>query len=438
MALTAVDRLSAAQARRIALAAQGLDRPRPAGPPTAATLLRAIGRLGALQLDSVSVLVRAHYLPLFARLGAYDRDLLDRVAAHDGTALPPRRRRLFEYWAHEASLLPVELQPLLRWRMAQAERGLGTWSGLARWAKANPDAIERARAEVEARGRLGVSDLSDAGVRSGSWWGWSDGKAALEWLFWTGRLTAAGRRGFERLYDLPERVLPQAIRALPTPDEAEAQRSLLRLAADALGVATEADLRDYFRLPAAAARHCLAELVEAQWLRPVAVEGWRQPAFLGPTARLPRRATGRALLAPFDPLIWERSRTERLFGFRYRLEIYTPADRRQHGYYVLPFLMGDRLVARVDLKSDRALGRLVVRAAHVEPGAATAEVAAALAEELALMAAWLGLERVEVEPKGDLATNLVGCSGLSLSVLGGLDDEPAVLDAGDADPGAAR
>jgi uncharacterized protein YcaQ len=401
-------------------------------------MLRTIGRLGLLQLDSVSVLVRAHYLPLFSRLGTYDRDLLDRAAAHDGLALPPRRRRLFEYWAHEASLLPVELQPLLRWRMAQAERGLGTWAGLARWARNSREVIERARAEVEARGRLGVSDLSDAGARSGSWWGWSDGKAALEWLFWTGRLTAAGRRGFERIYDLPERVLPAAIRQLPTPDEAEAQRDLLRLAAQALGIATEADLRDYFRLPVTAARHRLAELVEAGWLRPVAVEGWRQPAFLAPTARLPRRATGRALLAPFDPLIWERGRTERLFGFRYRLEIYTPAGRRQHGYYVLPFLMGDRLVARVDLKSDRPLGRLVVRAAHVESDAATAAVAAALAEELALLAAWLGLERVEVEPKGDLAGALVGCSGLRAAVLDGLDDEPAVLDPGDADPGTAR
>jgi hypothetical protein len=428
-----VEKLSLAQARRIALAAQGLAGPRPAGPPTAAALLRAIGRLGLLQLDSVSVLVRAHYMPLFSRLGPYDRELLDRAAAHDGQVQPPRRRRLFEYWAHEASLLPVELQPLLRWRMARAERGEGTWSGLARWARANRDTTERTLREIEARGRLGVSDLTDAGVRSGSWWGWSDGKAALEWLFWTGQLTAAGRRGFERLYDLPTRVLPKAVRAMPTPEPAEAQRALMRIAADALGVATETDLRDYFRLPVAA-RARVAEMVEAGELRPVIVEGWRQPAYLSPSTSLPRRAAGRALLAPFDPLIWERDRTMRLFGFHYRLEIYTPAERRKHGYYVLPFLMGDRLVARADLKSDRAAGRLIVRAAHAEPFAAKADVAAALAEELVLMAGWLGLERVEVEPRGDLAAALLGCSGLSLAVLGGLDDEPAVLDPGNADP----
>ena len=435
VAVTRLETLSPAQARRIALAAQGLDRPRAAGGPSAAQLLRAIARLGLLQLDSVSVVVRAHYMPLFSRLGPYDRTLLDRLAAHDGVPAVPRRRRLFEYWAHEASLLPIELQPLLRWRMARAEQGLGTWSGLTRWARANPHAVERALREVEARGRIGVSELSGAGSRSGSWWGWSDGKAALEWLFWTGRLTAAGRRGFERLYDLPQRVIPEAILALPTPEPAEAHRALMRFAAQALGVATQADLRDYFRLPVAAARQALAELVEAGELRPVEVEGWRPAAYLSATAKLPRRATGRALLAPFDPLIWERDRTERLFGFHYRIEIYTPADKRRHGYYVLPFLMGDRLVARVDLKSDRAGGRLLVRAAHAEDWADKPATAAALAEELRTMAGWLGLERVEVEPKGDLAPALLDVSGFRRAALDTLDDEPAVLDPGDADEG---
>lgn len=430
------DTLSRAEARRMALAAQGLAGPRPAGPPGGAAILRAIGRLGLLQLDSVSVLARAHYLPLFSRLGAYDRAWLDRAAAHDGRVLPPRRRRLFEYWAHEASLLPVETQPLLRWRMERARRGEGTWSGLARWAREHPETIERTFEEVAARGRTGVSELAEAGLRSGSWWGWNDGKAALEWLFWTGRLTAAGRRGFERLYDLPERVLPEAIRALPTPEPEEAHRQLLRIAADALGVATSADLRDYFRLPLAASQRALAELVEAGGLRPVRVEGWRQQAYLAPTARLPRRARARALLAPFDPLVWERDRTERLFGFRYRIEIYTPAEKRQHGYYVLPFLMDERLAARVDLKSDRPSGRLLVRAAHGEPVIDTSATAAALAEELRLMAGWLGLERVEVEPKGDLAPALLACSGLRPAVAGGLDDEPVVVDPGDPDPGA--
>ena len=430
------DTLSLAQARRIALAAQGLAAPRPATPAAGAALLRAIGRLGLLQLDSVSVLARAHYLPLFSRLGAYDRQWLDAAAAHDGRVMAPRRRRLFEYWAHEASLLPVETQPLLRWRMERALRGEGTWSGLARWARDNPQAVERTFAEVEARGRTGVSDLAEAGRRSGSWWGWNDGKAALEWLFWTGRLTASGRRGFERLYDLPERVLPQAIRDLPTPEPEEAHRRLLRIAAGALGVATAADLRDYFRLPLAAAQRALANLVEAGELRPVQVEGWRQQAYLAPMARWPRRAGARALLAPFDPLVWERDRTERLFGFRYRIEIYTPAAKRQHGYYVLPFLMDERLAARVDLKSDRASGRLLVRAAHGEALIDRPATAEALALELRLMAGWLGLERVEVEPRGDLAPALLACSGVRPAVAGGLDDEPVVVDPGDPDLGA--
>lgn len=430
-----MEKLSLAQARRVALAAQGLAGGRPDGAPAAGGLLRAIGRLGLLQLDSVNVLARAHYLPLFSRLGAYDRSLLDGIAAHDGALLPRRSRRLFEYWAHEASLLPLGMQPLLRWRMERAQRGEGTWSGLARWARANPQALERIWREVEARGRLGVSELSEAGARTGGWWGWNDGKAGLEWLFWTGRLTAAGRRGFERLYDLPQRVIPEAILALPTPEPAEAHRALMRFAAQALGVATQADLRDYFRLPVAAARQALAELVEAGELRPVEVEGWRPAAYLSATAKLPRRATGRALLAPFDPLIWERDRTERLFGFHYRIEIYTPADKRRHGYYVLPFLMGDRLVARVDLKSDRAGGRLLVRAAHAEDWADKPATAAALAEELRTMAGWLGLERVEVEPKGDLAPALLDVSGFRRAALDTLDDEPAVLDPGDADEG---
>lgn len=400
------DRLSARAARRLALAAQGLARPSPAPPVDAAALRRTIRRLAVLQLDSVNVLTRAHYLPLFSRLGGYDRALLDRLACHDGAGVPRRRRRLFEYWAHEASLLPVELQPQLRWRMARAAAGQGVWSGVAAFARERPEVVAAVLAEVAGRGPLGVSQLAEPGSRRGGWWGWSHGKTALEWLFWTGQLTAAGRRGFERLYDLPERVLPPEILAAPTPDPAEAQRALLRRAAAALGVATAADLRDYFRLPVADTQARLAELVEAGELTPVLVEGWQQPAFLAPGLPVPRRAEAAALLAPFDPLVWERARTERLFGFRYRIEIYTPAERRQHGYYVLPFLLGDRLVARVDLKAERMLGQLLVRAAHLEPKASPATVAAALAVDLGRMATWLGLERVVVEPKGDLAPAL--------------------------------
>lgn len=404
------DALPLRAARRLALAAQGLARPRGSGPADGVVLCRAIRRLGLLQLDSVNVLARAHYLPLFARLGAYDRATLDRLAAHDGARPPPRRRRLFEYWAHEASLLPVELQPCLRWRMERAAAGEGVWSGIAAFARERPEAVARVLEEVRERGPLGVSDLAEPGSRRGGWWGWNHGKTALEWLFWTGRLTAAGRRGFERLYDLPERVLPPEILAAPTPDPADAQRELLRRAARALGVATEADLRDYFRLPMADARPRLVELVEAGELVPVRVEGWRQAAYLVPDLPIPRRAEAHALLAPFDPLIWERARTERLFGFRYRVEIYTPAARRRHGYYVLPFLSGERLTARVDLKADRQVGLLRVRAAHAEAGVAAGPAAEALAAELRRMADWLGLAGVVVEPAGDLAPALAAAT----------------------------
>ncbi len=358
------------------------------------------------------MLVRAHYLPLFSRLGPYDRALLDRLAAHDGLAQPPGKRRLFEYWAHEASLLPVELQPLLRWRMARAERGEGIWGHIAETARDRPDLVARVLDEIGARGPLSGSSIEGGGARASAWWGWTDTKNALEWLFWTGRLTAAGRRGFERLYDLTERVLPRPVLAAPTPDEPEAHRQLLLHAATALGIAAAADLRDYFRLPATGIAARLAELVEAGALLPTRVEGWRQDAFLSVAATLPRRATGRALLAPFDPLIWERARTERLFGFTYRLEIYTPVARRRHGYYVLPFLLGDELVARVDLKADRATSRLLVRAAHVEATAHPGGVAEALSAELLLMAGWLGLERVEIEDRGDLASALRAAQGL--------------------------
>lgn len=382
------ERLSLAQARRAALAAQGFGEGRPAGPITARHPRRSVARLGLLQIDSVSAVVRAHYMPLFSRLGAYPRALLE-----DAAWGAPRRRELFEYWAHEASLLPLALHPLLRWRMARAERGRGIYGGLARFGAERRDAVEAVFRTVEARGPLAAGDLE--GPRGpGGWWGWSDAKRALEWLFWAGRLTTATRRGsFERLYDLPERVLPERIMALPTPSEAEAQRALLALSARAHGVATAGDLRDYFRLDAADVAPRLAELVEAGTLVPVAVEGWDRPAYLHAEARIPRRIEARALLAPFDPLVWERARAERLFGFRYRIEIYVPAAKRQHGYYVLPFLLGEALVARVDLRADRAAGVLRVIAVHHEPGAPL-ETDEALAAELALMAAWLGLHGV--------------------------------------------
>jgi uncharacterized protein len=394
-----MESLSLVDARRIALAAQGFGAPRPRGAIGAARLGRAIERLGLLQIDSVNVLARAHYLPLFSRLGAYPRALLDRIAWG-------RPRRLFEYWAHEASLLPLELHPLLRWRMARAEAGQGMWPRMRAFAgERRPEAMAVLR-RIREEGPLAASDFA-GGAGRGGWWEWSDAKVALEWLFWAGLVTTATRRNsFERVYDLPERVIPRATLDLPTPAEPDAQRALIDHAAAALGVATWADLRDYFRL-GVATRPRLDELVEAGRLRPVAVEGWRQPAWLHVDAPAPRRSRAAALLAPFDPLIWERARTERLFGLRYRIEIYTPAARRVHGYYVLPFLYGERIAARLDLKADRQAGVLRVQAAHGESNA-PADAPARLVGELALMAGWLGLQRVEIAGRGDLALRLAG------------------------------
>lgn len=393
-------KLSLGAARRIALAAQGFGRARPPDVDRR-QVGRVIGRLGLLQIDSVNVLARAHYLPLFSRLGPYRLELLERAAWGRRS-----ERRLFEYWGHEASLLPIEHQPLLRWRMARAERGEGIYRSLARLARERPDFIAAVRREIEARGPLSAGELGEGGRGKSAWWGWSEGKRALEYLFWSGVVTTATRRNFERVYDLTERVLPAAVAAAPTPAEPEAVRRLLLIAARALGVATAGDLRDYFRLDPADAHPRIEELVAAGALEQVTVEGWRHPAYLDPEARRPRRIEARALVSPFDPLIWERARTERLFGFRYRIEIYTPAHKREHGYYVLPFLLGDRLVARVDLKADRAGRVLRVRAAHGEPDADPGEVAPALAAELSDMARWLALSRCEVERRGDLAAAL--------------------------------
>jgi len=356
-----------------------------------AQLRKGVDRLGLLQIDSVNILVRAQYMPLFSRLGSYQPALLDTLVA-------AKPKRLFEYWGHEASLLPIDCQPLLRWRMDRALRGQGVWRQLEPFAGEKRGEADALLARIEAEGPLAASDVAGGRAMKGMWV-WSDAKHALEWLFWAGRVAATHRRSsFERVYDLPERVLPRAILQLPTPHGVDARRALLARSAHSLGVATADDLRDYYLLPIADARLPIEQLVEEGTIIPVRVRGWQQQAYVHKDARAGRTLEGSALLSPFDPLIWHRSRTERLFGFRYRLEIYTPAHKREHGYYVLPFLLDGALVARVDLKADRKAGRLIVQRAHLEPGAPHCTLER-LIEELRLMASWLGLPILAIAPE---------------------------------------
>jgi hypothetical protein len=392
------ERLSTSQARRVALAAQGFADPAPTGPVTRRHVHRVLSRTHLLQIDSVNVFERAHHVPLFSRLGPYDTGLVADLAY--------RRRELFEYWGHEASLLPVGLHPLLRWRMARAEALEEGWGGPLRVMRERPEFVAQVLERVREEGPLGAGALREGPRRGGSWWSWDDAKIALEYLFWAGRVSTSSRRSFERLYDLTERVVPADVLALPAPSREDAQRALVLLAARAHGVATERDLRDYFRLRVDEGAAAVRLLVEEGALLRVEVEGWQQPAYLHPAARVPRRVAASALLSPFDPLVWERARTSRLFGFDYRIEIYVPAAKRVHGYYVLPFLHREHLAARVDLKSDRAAGVLRVPAAWLEPGQDPADVAAALAAELRRAADWQGLSDIVVEPRGDLSAAL--------------------------------
>jgi uncharacterized protein YcaQ len=401
--------LIVAQARRAAIAAQGLAAARPRGRVDVRHLRRALDRVGIVQLDSVNVFSRSHYMPLFSRLGPYPRETLDQLTVHqdgrNGRARPDRRE-LFEYWGHEASLIPIDMQPLLRWRMARADQL--AWAGVARVAKDEPGLVARVLRLVGEEGPIRAAAIGSPKRerRAGEMWNWNAGKKALEYLFFSGQVTAERRVNFERLYDLPERVLPAPVLEMPTPPEAEAQRELLLFAARRLGVASEPDLGDYFRLPRKESKARLAELVEAGALRTVAVKGWDVPAYAPHDLKVPRRVRARALLTPFDSMVWARERTERLFDFRYRIEIYVPAPKRVHGYYVLPFLLGDRLVARVDLKSDRQAGVLRVLGAFAEPGVEATAVAHELADELRLVSEWQGLGGVEVGRKGDLASAL--------------------------------
>jgi uncharacterized protein YcaQ len=395
-----VTTLTAAQARRIAIAAQGLARPRTRPAVADRRHLRGVlRRTGLLQIDSVNVLARAHYLPAFSRLGGYPTAVLDLMAYRD--------RELFEYWGHEAALLPVDLHPLMRWRMAHYESRLGRWGRITALTGRRPGYVEQVLAELTDRGPSSAGEIA-AGERRGTdnWgWNWTDAKTALEWLFMIGRVSVAARPRFERVYDLTERVIPAHVLAAPTPDPLDAQRELVARAAACQGVGTVADLADHFRQKPTVITPLVRDLVDDGRLLPVTVRGWERPAYLHPDAAMPRWATGRALLVPFDPLVWTRERVERMWGMRYRIEIYVPAPKRVHGYYVLPFLLGDALVARVDLKADRQAGRLLVQAAHAEPDAPP-ETAAALADELRELATWLRLGPVEVAGPGELAPAL--------------------------------
>ena len=385
-------RLSKQQVRRAHIAAQGLDRDRPKRPDFG-DVKRAIRRMGALQIDSVNVVERAHQLTLFSRLGPYDVDLVWRAL---------RERDVFEYWAHMASFSPVEDWPLMRHRMEGARR----WRAIRRVEDDAPGYIQAVYDEVARRGPLSTSDLEDPGERKGAWWGWADGKVVLEWLFMKGRLSVADRRNFTRYYDITERVIPAEHReAAPVPAE-EARRRLLMRAAGKIAVGTGKDLADYFRYRYTECRPTIRALVDEGRLVEVEVEGVSDPCFMHPDARIPRTSSARALVNPFDPIVWFRPRTEQIYDFHYRIEIYTPKEQRKYGYYVFPFLLGDELVARVDIKADRQAGVLRVPGAFLEDGQDPARVAREMATELHVMADWLGLGEVAVGDRGDLAGRL--------------------------------
>ncbi|HEY7178294.1 MAG TPA: crosslink repair DNA glycosylase YcaQ family protein [Gaiella sp.] len=402
--------LSTSQARRIALAAQGFaerrnGQPQPA--PTMRTLSRTVERTGVLQVDSVNVLQRAHYMPLYSRMGSYDVDLLARAQTSTGSRQP---RRLVEYWAHVQALMPVELWPVMGHRMASYRTQRHKWWGSV----VSERLVTNLMAEIQERGASTARDLDEGLPRAKENWGWnwSATRRALDYLYMVGEVAIAERNSqFEIKYDLPARVLPADVLAAPTPTLDEANRELVRRAARSHGVATARCLADYYRLrqqPGAGNRAtvgAIEDLVEAGELEPVRIEGWNRPAYLHRDARRPRRVDARALLSPFDPVVWERERTEKLFDFHYRIEIYTPAPKRIYGYYVLPFLLGEEIVGRVDLKADRQSGRLVVKAAHSEPGAPP-ETAEELSAELVRLSEWLGMDSLSVESRGDLAPKI--------------------------------
>lgn len=392
--------ISIAEARRIALCAQGFTGQSRNTKATWPKMQAMIEKLHLLQIDSVNVLVRSHYLPLYARLGNYD------VAALDARCFTQQRRHFFECWAHEASLVPLDLHPLMRWRMDRARAGNGTYKSMNQYGLENKAFLKSTLEHIQKNGPIRASEVPNGGKSEGGWWGWSKGKMTLETLFDQGLLTAATRQGFERIYDLPERVLSSDILNRPTPGEPDGFRILIEKSAEALGIATEFDLRDYFRLPVAEARQAVLDNVEAGVLIPVAVEGWKPQAYLHRDAQIPRKAGATALLSPFDPIVWDRERAERLFNFHYRIELYTPAPKRKFGYYVLPFMTGETLGGRLCLKSDRQTGTLLVNRSHIEHDVVAGNIAPAIAAEIKLMARWLGLEKVKIARTGNFAKAL--------------------------------
>ncbi len=412
MPAAAARTMTAAQARRLAVAAQDLGRDRPLDAPAAgrAQVNRAAVAQGLLQIDSVNVLARAHLMPLFSRLGRYDTAHLDAAVWPTAPGTTGRRSRLLvEAWAHEASMVPLDVWTDLWWR--RRDHALGRWGSAVRLSREHPGAVEKVLAVIADRGPVSAGQVEsylEHGRGPGGWWGWSTTKTACEVLFAAGRTVVAHRRGFERYYDLPERVLPAALLDAPRPDEVDAKRRLVEIAARRLGVATLADLADYFRMKSVDTAAAAADLVDAGVLEPVRVAGWREPAWRHLGVRVPRSVGGAALLCPFDPMVWFRRRTERLFDFHYRIEIYTPQERRVFGYYVFPLLVGDALVARFDLKADRQAGALLVQSSWKEAGRDAASIVPAARTELRRMADWLGLTDVVVRPHGDLALALAG------------------------------
>ena len=378
-----LDELTIVEARSLALAAQGFDKPRTKTKSTTADAVVVIKKLGVIQIDSVNVLVRSQELPLFSRLGDHDRNAISKATSH---------RKIFEYWGHEAAHLPVELHPVFRFKMHAARSGKLKHWGLTSFYADNKAFVRRILKHVEINGSTSARDLSTRTTKKSSWWDWDEAKTALEYLFLTGELMSCGRGSdFARVYDTPERVLPEKILQMPTLSETDARKDLLVRAMRAQGVATLRDLADYYRQKPAVVKPLVSELVEQGVLREVAVDGWQDKAYVHRDMKLPKRLFATALLSPFDSLVWCRPRNERLFNFHYRIEIYTPKEKRKFGYYVLPFMMNGQMVGRVDLKADRENSKLLVQSVHTERGVKRSAVNDALTTELRLMASWLGL-----------------------------------------------